>query len=139
MPEREAYVMKRQGCLRIQDQNTARLQEELVPRTGSPTGIPSALSVYRCLSLQSFYSSLSPTSFLCFSVGGRWLPITPQLCSQVPVIGKPVFPSQFYIPQDSRVASIRCLSLKQSAVARERGHVEQACLPLLTPEGKVGR
>lgn len=60
MPEREAYVMKRQGCLRIQDQNTARLQEELVPRTGSPTGIPSALFIAASLCKAFIHLSHQP-------------------------------------------------------------------------------
>ena len=118
MSERGAYVMKRKGCLiESQMRNTARLQEELVPRITRPAGILSVLFVY-----------------LCCSVDRGWLPVTLSMAGQFQPYGEPVFPSQFQIPQDSGIAFVRCLSLIHQLWPGSGGQAEQACLPLLTPE-----
>lgn len=61
---------------RIQAQNTARLQEELVKVRKANRNPESAFCSSLLLSAKPFYSSFLLSSFLCCSVGGGWLPMT---------------------------------------------------------------
>lgn len=140
MPERGAYVMKRQGCL-----IESRLRTQLDFRRTGPKvrkanrNPESAFCSSLLLSAKPFYSSFLLSSFLCCSVGGEWLPMTLSFVAKFQPLENVSCHLNSKFPKTLVGLHSRCLSPIQSAMAMERGYAEQACLPLLIPEAEMGR